>query len=664
MRRWNWKANHGNEQPSRIVCYDTETWQDEAPRDNGRVVHSFRLGCARLLTRKGEVWRERATERFNQRHLMMEWIVSQARKKETLWVYAHNASFDAAVLGLWEALDSGLLSTSLTGRRYVDPRTKETRTAKDRHGILAVDSLPFIAETWGQMGMVKWVDTLNYIPVPLAQLAEWVGLEKWGLPSESASDDDWHRYCQNDVNILTAAVIKLMGLWKGRRLGNWQATIAGLAFSCFRHLAPNNGITAHGDEPATADDIAPFWIARQPIPLDAYDVSRMERRAYYGGETLVSYVGDIGPMRCFPGRVSLYESRTDRPRIDGPVTVFDVNGLYAHVMAEGVYPVELLDAFENPEIDQLFNLVRQFPCVADVSLNSPDYAYPYRPDKRTMYVRGRMNTTLCGPDLIRAMEGGHVIRCSAVAVYHAGRPFREFVKYWWGLREEALKNGDACTAKLSKGMYTGLFGKLGQRKPMWKRVHDVTTDQRWGPFIYDRGDGRKFQRFRAVAGAVQELAERRDCGHTFTAAAAYVTSYGRYFMERLRSQLPWHSVCYQDTDSLFCLPPAVDNLVNAGLVHDTELGKLKNQGTYETVSIYGAKNYDKNSVPVVAGLRSRRQELGHRRWVQWHFERCNSIIGRTPDGTLHSWQQVFSAPGQAAGYSVHGNGWTVPVRLG
>jgi hypothetical protein len=647
-----------------MICYEIETWQDECRDDPSRVVHRLRLGVAKLFKRKDETWTLRDTLRFTQQEQFVAFVLHHSRRREPLWVYAHNAAFAATIVGLWEQLDFETFRLTDKGRTYVSKRTRETITAKDWHGRIAADNIPFIVEARSDYGTVKFVDTLNYIAFKLAELGKWVGLTKFGYPSEAASDSDWYSYCERSVDILSTTVLKLMAMWNGRKLGTWQMTMAGLSFSCFRHLEPYSGIVVHGHDPDEPADMAAYWIDGKPFPLDAYDVSRIERRAFYGGQVKCAFLGDVVPEEETIFKTTLHGKPTDRPKVVGPATVFDVNGLYAYCMVAYPQPIELIDAIEDVELTKASQLISDFLCIADVDILSPRMAWPVRVDKRTVFARGHFTTTLTGPELRSAIQLGCVTAVRTLCLYHAGNPYKDFVKYWWKMRQDAIANGDLVTSKLCKSIIVALAGKLGQRTPTWQLAPDITAPRQWGPFIHNSGQPSKFIRCRAIAGVTQTEGEREDCKHTFTAGAAFITSYGRTFMRRLWEACPPRSVLYQDTDSLFCLPVAVEALVAASMVDATGLGKLKCEGTYTHLSIYGPKNYDKNGVPTVAGLSSNATQVRDRQWDQWQFERAASIVGRQPDGTVQSWLQSVNAAGSQPGFSVHEDGWTTPIRLG
>lgn len=658
-----WTANHGSEQPCRIVVYDTETLRRPIIGRTDVYSHSLRLGVAHLWQRKRLTWAKTAAWRFVTTEQFWEFLYKCMRPREPLWVYAHNASFDAAIVKLWGEIDAGRLLLASPGRDYTDKKTGELRRAKEWHGRLAVDNLPFIVECRNPGGTAKFVDTMNYLPVGLPKIAKWVGMEKTELPTDADGIEKWWARCQRDVEITEQCVLKLLALWNGRRLGTWQMTMPGLAYSCFRHIVPNSGIVCHGDKPATAEELFPYWLNRTEAPLDALELSRLERRSYYGARTLTAFIGDIVPQSWMPPDDQLFVKATARNVQSGPVTCFDVNGLYAYVMLTKEFPVESMHSIIDPDITLADNLAHRHPCIADVRLSARSAAYPSRAEGRTAFCRGTYPTTLAGPELVAAFDRGHVRNVSKIAVYHSGRPFVEYVRYWWNYRLDALAKYDELSAKLAKGMYTGLFGKLGQRRPEWQLATDLACPKQWGPFLNSNDLSQGFERCRAVGGVAQRIGERIDCRHTFTAIASFVTSYGRVFMDEIRAALPDKSVIYQDTDSLFLLPAGGDALRRSGLVHPTELGKFKEEGEYNFVSIYGPKNYRRNGVDTVAGLRTIRTEVGERVWRQAIFERCKSIIKGQPNGTVEEWQSVFAPTFSQDSLTVQEDGWTIPTVI-
>lgn len=662
-QRFAWAANHGSEQPCRMVVYDTESIQSPHPTMPGRINHRLRMGVAHYWRRHGQIWEKKDCVHFDSPESFWRFVYRHCKSREPIWVYSHNQSFDFTLVDGWAELSAGRLRVTDRGRPYTCHRTGEHRIGRPYQGVFAVDGLPFIITAKCDRGTVRVIDSLNYLPMSLSKIAKWVGMSKGRLPDKDATSDDWYVYCKNDVTILETAILRLLKLWSDKQLGTWQMTTASLAYSSFRHVTPRSGIVCHGDEPNELSDPMPMDAYGTGRQLDAREVSEVERRAYCGGRVIVNFVGDV-ISSTMPDTAHYHDLFTmERNVVSGPVSCYDVNGLYASVMVGNDYPIEILETVRQPAASVVRQLVAHFPCVADVIIDTYDSSYPLRTERRVLYPHGRYLTSLVGPELKRAVQLGHAIQVSNLCVYHAGSPFDGYVRYWHSIKEQAVRDNDDCWTAFSKSMLNSLFGKLGQRKPLWKTVSDITPRVPWGGFVADRGNGKGLTKFRSVARVVQEMTERRDCAHTATAVAACVTSYARVYMDGLRAMCPHRSVLYQDTDSMYVLPGGMETLVSSGKVHPTELGKLKHQGTYDTMSIYAPKVYRIDDRLVAAGLASGAVEKNGDVWEQTMFERLGSIIARGADGSVQAWKSLYAIPTRVTPFRIGSDGWTTPPTV-
>lgn len=661
--RFPYGHNAGWEQPCRMVIYGVTSNETLSEKRKRRTLHTLRIGVCRYLRRNGDDWRVVKESVFKGPGELWQFVTDCTNRREPLWVYAHDQSFAFTLVDGWTQIESRRLLLEHQGADYVDRRTGKTRTPAKRYGRIVADGIPWIVDGWMDGRRVRFVDFLNYCRSPLKEVASSCGMQRWLQPSQSSTDNDWQSYCRQDVEILQSAVLKLMNLWRGRRLGTWQATMAGLAFSSFRHLSPSNGIVSHGDDDWPKGYSVPYDKWGTGHELSAKEVASVERRSYVGGRVFLGFVGSVAPDHCVWPAYRDQRHSTSATVECGPLTVVDVNGLYAYVMRHMRFPTELMCTVRRPSVKLAEQLTKDFECIADVSIHSQDTEYPLRKGVRVLYPTGRFSTSLAGVELRNALVLGHVTAVENLCVYYVGRPFTPFVDYWWELRQQAKRDNDSVTAKLAKGIINALFGKLGQREPLWKLRPDVTPAVPWGGFIATDPATNTLKRFRSIARHVQEMTGKRDCPHTFTAAAACVTAHARNYMDQLRHECPQKSVVYQDTDSLFLLPPALEALASKHYLHQTDLGRLKTEGTYELCTIVAPKVYQLDGKQVAAGLKSSSIPLDCTTYEMVQFQRSGAIITHNPQGVIESWKTIWRTPHLTSPVVVNADGWTSPITI-
>lgn len=233
--------------PRRCLFFDCESLPYEVSRS--KEFHRLRLWTACYVELdRGQVIKE---EWFSGTKDDGFWAIigCKVNKREALWLFAHNLSFDFTLLGGWDQLQQE--GVKLTRCVLEDP--------------------PVILEFTVNGCSVKAVDTLNYWPSSLAALGTSIGIEKHEMPDFADGNDVWLSYCANDTRIIKDAVCCLIGMVVKENLGNFSPTASGISWNCYRHRFMTHKILIHNDADAT----------------------KLERAACHGGRCEVWKVGRI-----------------------------------------------------------------------------------------------------------------------------------------------------------------------------------------------------------------------------------------------------------------------------------------------------------------------------------------------------------------------------------
>ncbi|KKN12319.1 hypothetical protein LCGC14_1017710 [marine sediment metagenome] len=242
------RKNDRSEYPTRMLFFDTET----RPNKIGDGLNESRLwfgwGC--YIRRKQDAeWSEGDWLRFTSKAQFWEWIISKAKEKTRLYVYAHNMEFDFTVV---------------SGFAYFERNGWETKTA-------IIEGPPTILSFKKGERTITFICTLNYFRSSLDFLGKSIGFAKLPMPEAKASKEEWDKYCKQDVEVCKEAVKNLIGLVQGWDLGNFKSTLASQAFTAFRHRFMNHSILIDDNE-------------------KALDISR---QSYCGGRTECFRIGEI-----------------------------------------------------------------------------------------------------------------------------------------------------------------------------------------------------------------------------------------------------------------------------------------------------------------------------------------------------------------------------------
>lgn len=234
--------------PAHVLYLDTET--RVIPRSEPEIL-ALRLWCARFVDRRPTRSNKQVTVNsygYTPEQLV-EFIEQQFIGRQTIWLFAHNLSFDLVTTRL------PLILVSI--------------------GWTITDAAVGGSAPWMRLGKgsnrLTLVDSGSWLPQDLASVGSAIGLNKPELPAEAASSDVWLERCNADVDILATAMEQIMGWWDERELGRFTITGAACGWNAFRHLPSLSRIV----------------VDPTPALIDA------DRRAVHGGRRGVWRVGDI-----------------------------------------------------------------------------------------------------------------------------------------------------------------------------------------------------------------------------------------------------------------------------------------------------------------------------------------------------------------------------------
>ena len=616
------RPNHRTSTPGAFVAVDTETLPTPHGGRRDWTVHRLRLGVAICWRLESGTQRSREVFHFTSAQAFWAWLASKLNPRRPLWLWAHNLYFDLTALRFWQVMESGELTAEEPDVIYL-PRRARNPAAVRHTGLIATEDPPSIWSGWNRDGArLHCVDTMNWWPASLATLGESLGRPKLEMPAWEAPDEAWRAYCLRDAEIVELAVVKLCAWVRASDLGNMRFSAASQAMAAFRHrfMGPETRIY-------TPDEAKP-----------------QERRAYYPARQLAYFVGHV----IRRGTEWWQQVGMREPFERGPVYVLDVSSCYPSVMAGHDYPLRHVKTVAMQSTRECLDWLKVYEACAEVQIDSGDEPYPVRdPEEEGGRVRwcvGRFVTTLCGPELRRALESGHATAVGRVQYYTRGRPFDAFVAWALAGRSDALRVGDGVTASLYKLIANSLHGKFGQRRPRWEVVPGLVAPVPWGHYTSGHGELPGVCSYRSVAYTVQRQGHGEEADASVPIISAYATAYARERMRGFKRAAEKGNVLMEDCDTLHLLQDGYDRLTAAGLVGDGQPGKLRLVGTYEEAEYRGVRHYRLDDQWTIAGLtlKAKRDEEG--RWVQSVIDGPDATISRGPLSGPLEIERIVSDP--------------------
>lgn len=432
------------------------------------------------------------------------------------------------------------------------------------------------------------LDNANYFQGSLARLGKSLGVEKLEVDFEKSSEEEISVYCKRDVEIMVRAWQYWLRFCEQEDLGYFAPTLAGQAFNAFRHRFMPAKVFIH----------------------DNVRALELERECYKGGRSECFYLGRP------PGDRFYY---------------LDINSMYPYVMVSHYYPCRLIFYQYGTSMSNFRNALKRFLICAHVRVRTEVPAFPVRVKGKTFYPVGEFDCYLTTPEIEYLLQHGELLRVYAFAAYEKAYLFKDYVEYFYAKRLEARERGEDAFSFFFKIMLNSLYGKFGQKSTKWEKIGECSPEEERIEQAIDLVTGKRYW-LRYHNGLVEQSKEEEEAFNSFPAIAAHVTAYARIYLQELISKAGPENVYYVDTDSLFVNEKGYQRL--SGLLHPTELGKLKLEETGDTLVIRGPKDYTFGTHTKLKGIRSNAVEVAPGVYEQ---EKWLGFASRLREGKLNTY---------------------------
>lgn len=619
------RGNKGTEGPSDCIFFNTESIRTPVPGMVSKNRLTLRCWSAIYVRLEGDQVTRRKVAHGTSASEFWQTVKGWSRDHTSCYLYANSIGDHCTHLLLWEELDAERLTIRPVVR---DVRNRKGDYQQSAAGKLILDGPPTYIVCRDGWKTFKFVDTGNYWRTSLCDLGKNLGHALGKHPNEADPDEDWREYCHRGCQVVESAMLALLGRWIREDCGVFQITAASLAMTNFRHTCN-----------VRTDDGECIDIVCDPNSPP----HTLERESYYGGRTICFFVGTV--------RGSIYH--------------LDCNSLYPSVMAANLYPRRFVRYQKGMTHDELQSSMRVYGVVARVLIKSRHHTFPVRLDGKQYHCTGEYWTSLCGPELQRAIDTESVHRIGTVQLYSVAPLFTKWVSYWYDRKVAAVREGHRGLAELEfvKLVLCSLSGKWAQRGRNWIDRPDVIPRQRWGGWTDVDTETRVYTKWRAVAGNAQILSDESEPAHAFPAISAFITSHAREYMRTVIDACPPQSVYYMATDSLVCDERAFTAIRLLGLVDQTALGKFKLLGKYAECEIFGPNHYRLDDKEISSGLLGAYIGAKGKTGTVEVRERLPSIIADGPrSDTILTTVPVGPVKPDHRGH-INPAGWWEPYRL-
>lgn len=542
--------------------------------------HTFNDAFAVHSSWRNKRWTRTGEYRASSPRELWKWMGETADPSRRNYVITPSAPETLSTSQFWDQFPPGSVryEPQHVGAKRATPRTVADGIMRIRRVVLnpRVGILDYAQ--WENRWV--WLSGAQYFTLDEEALAKSMAFA-WSESAAIAADTpNTPRPKTERARLWLNAFQQLCDWWRTHTKAPWGMTAASMAMGVLRTHVKPKALCSHSD-PRTHE---------------------LERSGSFGGRASVWYYGDVGEpwkhgTKARPSpRASVYGS------IDGPACHLDVRSMYPFLLRSCEFPTHRTCYRDVCSRTDAQDYAESFGVIARVQISTEVAEYPERVGDRVFYRRGRFTTTLTGPELLRLKHDGKVLHTHEMSIYRLGRPFSAAAAKLIELREEARAAGRSAWELFAKLMSNGLAGKLAQRRGLWEAVPDMVPPYDWGEWLQVTGKGKKYTRFRALAGNVWEYKQDQSGEGPYTAAFAYLSAYGRLHMRDIREQLPDRSVFQQDTDGLWVTQAGRDKLDIQQTGNTGVAGELVVKASTPFARFLSPKHYFTNGGWVLAGF--------------------------------------------------------------
>ena len=617
----------------------------ESQEDNGPTAGQARKHFASAAARcwrveKGCMTRLKMAV-FKRANEPMDWISRQVSERMTTWIWMYRAGECLTYIRAWDWLDDGRLSIYSPAQQILIASGADMADVGRPKGYMYLADPPVIISGWLCGRRVYIVDTRNWTDKGWTYLSEWTHTPIDTLCGAGADNDCAVQMAKHKAEIVTSVAMRLCSWVKGNDLGVMKPTIAGQAQQHWRHIKERPRVIKTVNQAAV----------------------NLERAGLFGTRA------DL----FFRGAVS------------GPIYALDVNGCHGSIMSRCALPICCLDHTDAPDPCAAEVWAKDSMALATVSLDTKT-PYPCRTTEYSLiWPIGRYTTTLCGPELERAVRRGDVVKWHKLSIYKMGDTCKKFAEYWQRQRQMADDSCDRISGDLARKMPQGLYGKFAQTRSDWIDIGEIAAYPRFCAGSYFDAATGLWHPFQQIAGRAQiDIARElradaridtptfrgpyrrrrvRETRNSFPAISAWITACVRVYMDDIRAMAGERNVLYQCHDCIHVNSAGLERLGDAGMISDSVPGKLKLKEKYDSIEYYGVNVFRADGILKAAGLPAEHTEQEDGRIDALCEERLASILSRMPDGTVRMRYGEWTVQREYRGGVKLADGWIAPHIL-
>lgn len=531
------KHNQQERMPTRMVAFDTE-----ARRQRGKTseIQDWRMGCAIRWRTDLKTGDHAEGKVFANPHDLWVWITEFTKAGCRTVVWCHNLGYDARISQVFTILPK--MGFRLEWCNL--DRNVSSMTWRSDHGTIV------FADTW------------TWLPMALESIAPQVGLVKYEMPKDGASDPDWQRYCMRDAEIVYHVVSRLCRFITDSGLGNWQPTGAGMAMATWRHKFLTHKVLVHDDT----------------------EILAAERSAMYTGRAEAWRHGKLGI---------------------GTWTEVDLKNAYLNIAASTSLPRKLhmstgsITHTQYRKLRERFNLL----CYVDVRTELP--VLPYRDTSHTLWPTGEFSGWYWDTEIDCAIRYGAEIKIRKSHVYVSDPILKEWADWVLSILHKDNDQTDPVVRTWIKHCSRALIGRLALRTPSWEPWGSNPEGITGITHVTFPEDGITTRLLHVGTETLIET-HRMEGKDSLPQITGYIMAECRVRLWEGMQHAGTENLAHVDTDSVLTNALGVDGLRDSYGTDFDSVWSLK--GSYRRLEMFGPRAYRRDGARVASGVPRRATE--------------------------------------------------------
>ena len=583
-----------------LIAIDTETTElnlnpGDFKYEGTGYPRLLKLRLGWCISNDGEGYRD--TFYFTDKQSFWDYIYKQAGQFDEIWVVAHNMDFDANVLGIYNEVERGKFT-------YEKPP------------ILSSGRYSWDLEYEGSN--ITFIDEISFLGgfIPLEKIGRDMGLFKGDVDRgniDELDEETVKEYCYRDTEIVEKYMLTWFEFIKKHNCGKPGKTIASQCLSKFIEM--NGGIDWKEDRiflqlnpvkrginrwGTSCIKIGKIYTHNNPKHLINF-----ERSCYHGGWVECFYTG----------------------KVNNKIYKLDVNSFHPYIMRN----------FKLPHLPKRVNVEGYFN-LYDAVIKTEKPLIPIKENvlkgqgETLIFPVGEYRCQFCSPEKDRLIEmGGKIVKIFRQQPYRADILFKEYIDEFYQLKEQYTREGNKTMRSMSKYFMNSLEGKFAQHIKYLKKIKKSTHSCNL------RND--KYSNTLVISGQTYGEENYTEGRLNFIPISVGIRAWTRVLMSRwmeLVERGGGHTY-YVDTDSLFVDETGYKVLEQAGMIHETELGKLAVEGISDQPSTFLApKNYIFAGKKTHKGIKARAKQISNSTYKQDKFLRSKDLLrhSKLKDGVI------------------------------